>query len=71
MTSRNFTKELNYSYYPDYENGTDIETICHPSLIYILTEFVDRIEALETEVKILNRKLTDDTFEVIKNENCN
>jgi hypothetical protein len=48
-----------------------IETICHPSLICILTELVDRIEALESEVKILNRKLTDDTFEVIKNENCN
>jgi hypothetical protein len=27
-----------------------------------------RIEALESEVKILNRKLTDDVFEVIKND---
>ena len=47
MTNRNIKKELNYSYYPDYENGTDIETICHPSLICILTELIDRVEQLE------------------------
>lgn len=31
-------------------------------------ELKARVEALESEVKILNRKLTDDVFEVIKND---
>ena len=31
-------------------------------------ELKARVEALESEVKILNRKLTDDIFEVIKND---
>jgi hypothetical protein len=47
MTKRNIKKEINHSYYPDYENGTDIETICYPSLICILTELIDRVEQLE------------------------
>ena len=29
------------------ENGNDIETICYPSLIAIITELHERIEALE------------------------
>ena len=68
MTERNFTKELLYSYYADMENGDDVESIDYRSLIHIITELVDRIESLESEVKILNRKLTEDTFEVIKND---
>jgi hypothetical protein len=50
MTDRNFTKELLYSYYADMENGNDIETICYPSLICIITELCDRIEALEAKL---------------------
>ena len=48
--------------------GDDITNLDYPSLIGLLTELVDRIEKLEYEVKTLNRKLTDDHFEVIKNE---
>ncbi len=51
MTERNFTKELLYSYYADMENGNDIETICYPSLICIITEFCDRIEQLERKLE--------------------
>jgi hypothetical protein len=47
MTSRNFEKELNHSFYYDMENGNDTETICYPSLICILTELIDRVEQLE------------------------
>ncbi len=47
MTDRNFERELCYSYYRDMENGNDIETICYPSLIAIITELHERIEALE------------------------
>jgi hypothetical protein len=68
MTERNFKKELSYSKYIDMEEGNDSETICYYSLFGIIAEFCDRIESLEYEVKILNRKLTDDTFEVIKND---
>lgn len=53
MTKRNIKKEINYSYYPDYENGTDIETICHPSLICILEEIIDRIETIEKDIDFL------------------
>jgi len=68
MTDRNFKKELNYYVYNDPEYSEDIETIDYDCLIGIITELCDRIESLESEVKILNRKLTDDTFEVIKND---
>jgi hypothetical protein len=68
MTERNLTKELLYTNYIDMENGNDIETISYSSLIRIITELCDRIESLESEVKFLNRKLTEDTFEVIKND---
>ena len=68
MTERNFKKELNYYVYNDPEYSEDIETIDYDCLIGIITELCDRIESLESEVKILNRKLTDDTFEVIKND---
>jgi len=68
MTGRNFKKELNYYVYNDPEYSEDIETIDYDCLIGIITELCDRIESLESEVKILNRKLTDDTFEVIKND---
>ena len=68
MTERNFEQELVHDYYYDMENGHDNETISYDCLIGIITELCDRIESLESEVKILNRKLTDDTFEVIKND---
>jgi hypothetical protein len=68
MTERNFTYELAYSNYIDMENGDDTESIDYRSLIHIMTEMMNRIEKLEVEVKVLNRKLTDDTFEVIKND---
>jgi hypothetical protein len=50
------------------EDGHDSETIDYDCLIGVITELCDRIEQLESEVKILNRKLTEDTFEVIKND---
>ena len=68
MTDRNFKRELCHSVYYDMENGNDSETIDYDCLIGVITELCDRIESLESEVKILNRKLTDDTFEVIKND---
>ena len=68
MTERNIKKELIHSCYYDMEYGHDSETIDYDCLIGLLTELCDRIETLESEVKILNRKLTDDTFEVIKND---
>jgi len=51
MTDRNFEKELYYHTYMDMENGNDIETICYPSLICIITEFCDRIEKLERKLE--------------------
>ena len=68
MTDRNFKKELNYYVYNDPEYSEDIEKIDYRALIGVITELCGRIEALESEVKILNRKLTDDVFEVIKND---
>ena len=68
MTERNFEQELVHDYYYDMENGNNTETISYDALIRIITELCDRIESLESEVKILNRKLTEDTFEVIKND---
>ncbi len=47
MTNRNFEKELNYYIYNDPEYSEDIEHICYPSLICIITELCDRIEKLE------------------------
>jgi hypothetical protein len=52
MTNRNFEKEL-YLRYVDMEDGSDIETICYPSLICIITELCDRIEQLEKDNEIL------------------
>ena len=68
MTDRNFTQELQHWTYNDPEFGDDIEHLDYRALIDVITELCDRIEALESEVKILNRKLTDDVFEVIKND---
>jgi hypothetical protein len=51
MTSRDFTKELLYTYYADMENGDDIESIDYRSLIHIITELCDRIEVLEKELE--------------------
>jgi hypothetical protein len=51
MTERNFEKELFYHSYMDMENGNDIETICYPSLICIITELCDRIEKLERKLE--------------------
>ena len=67
MSTRDLTKELSYWVYNDPEYGDDITNLDYPSLIGLLTELVDRIEKLEYEVKTLNRKLTDDNFEVIEN----
>ena len=53
MTDRNFEKELFYHSYMDMENGNDIETICYPSLICIITELCDRIEQLEKDNELL------------------
>ena len=53
MTKRNFEKELYYHTYMDMENGNDIETICYPSLICIITELCDRIEQLEKDNELL------------------
>ncbi len=53
MTERNFDKELYYHTYMDMENGNDIETICYPSLIAIITELCDRIEQLEKDNNLL------------------
>jgi hypothetical protein len=47
MTSRDFTKELLYSYYNDMEGGDDVESIDYRSLIHIITELHRRIEKLE------------------------
>ena len=54
MTNRNISKELNHYFYNDPEYGEDIENICYPSLICILTELVDRIEKLEDKVDELS-----------------
>jgi hypothetical protein len=51
MTERNFDKELYYHTYMDMENGNNIETICHSSLICIIAELCGRIEALERELE--------------------
>jgi hypothetical protein len=51
MTERNFTKELCHHRYIDMEDGNDIETICYPSLICIITELCDRIEKLERKLE--------------------
>jgi hypothetical protein len=51
MTNRNFEKELNYYIYNDPEYSEDIEHICYPSLICIITELCDRIEQLERKLE--------------------
>jgi hypothetical protein len=51
MTERNFEKELIHDYYYDMENGNDTETISYSALIRIITEFHNRIEALEKELE--------------------
>ena len=68
MTDRNFTQELQYWIYNDPEYGDDIEHLDYRALISVITELCNRIESLEFEVKTLYRKLTDDVFEVIKND---
>ena len=47
---RNFEKELFYSWYEDKETGLDMESICYPSLIDIITELHNRIEKLEAQL---------------------
>jgi hypothetical protein len=51
MTSRDFTKELLYSYYNDMEGGDDVESIDYRSLIHIITELHRRIEKLERKLE--------------------
>jgi hypothetical protein len=52
MTERNFKKEISHSVYYDMENGNDTETIDYDSLISIITELCDRIEALENQREV-------------------
>jgi hypothetical protein len=51
MTSRDFTKELLYSYYNDMEGGDDVESIDYRSLIHIIAELHRRIEKLERKLE--------------------
>lgn len=51
MSTRNIEKEIFYSWYEDKETGLENETIDYPSLIGILTELMNRIEALENELE--------------------
>jgi len=53
MTERNLTQELLYTNYIDMENGDDVESIDHRSLIHILTELMNRIEQLEKDNELL------------------
>ena len=59
MTSRNFTKELLYSYDVDMENGDDVESIDYRSLIHIITELCDRIEQLEERLEDVAPSVSD------------
>ena len=54
MTSRDLTKELQYSTYIDMENGNDTENIHYPALILILQDLVERMEQLEKDDKLLS-----------------
>ena len=51
MTNRNFEKELFYSDYGDLSTGGVVESIDYRSLIHIITELHNRIEALEKELE--------------------
>jgi hypothetical protein len=53
MTERNFEKELNHYIYNDPEYGEDIENLDYRALIGVITEFCDRIEKLEREMKLV------------------
>ena len=55
MTERNLTRELLYTHDIDMENGNDIDSIDYHSLIYILTELMNRVEKLEKS-QIMNVK---------------
>ena len=50
MTDRNFERELHHYIYNDPEYGEDIESIDYRSLINVLEELCDRIEALEAKL---------------------
>ena len=56
MAQRNITKELSYYIYNDPEYGEDIEHICYPSLIRIITELCDRIEKLEENLTEMRKQ---------------
>jgi hypothetical protein len=58
MTQRNITNELSYYIYNDPEYGEDIEHICYPSLIRIITELCDRIEKLEEKLTEIRSEKT-------------
>ena len=49
---------------------TELEQLQHnqANLAISIANILNRVENLEKEIKLLNRKLTDDTFEVIKND---
>lgn len=49
-TERDFSKELCYNYYRDFENGNDTETIDYPCLFGVLRELCNRIEQLEQKL---------------------
>lgn len=51
MTDRNFKKELGYFYYPDQEDGNDVEKIDYEELAKLLREFHLRIKRLENMIE--------------------
>ena len=59
MTSRDLTKELQYSTYIDMENGNDTENIHYPALILILQDLVERVDQLEKDNELLKSYVWD------------
>ena len=51
MNSNDMANQLLYSNYTDMEYGNDTETIDYRSLISVLTDLTNRIEALERQLE--------------------
>ena len=49
MNYKDMANQLLYSQYTDMEYGNDTETIDYPSLISVLADITNRLEALEIE----------------------
>ena len=62
MNTKDMTNQLLYSHYTDMEYGNDTETIDYRSLISVLTDLTNRIEALEDS----SRTVRDEVLEVAK-----